>query len=74
VTGLKAYEFIHTVGDAHIYSNYVEQCKLQLSREEPPLPMMKINPTIKDLVNFKYEDFELVGYDPFPAIKGEVAV
>lgn len=74
VCGLKPGEFIHTLGDAHLYSNHLEQAKLQLSREERPLPQMKLNPNIKNIFDFKYEDFELVGYDPHPAIKAEVAV
>ena len=74
VTGLEAGEFIHTIGDAHIYSNHVEQCKLQLSRAERPLPTMTLNPDIKDIFDFKYEDFTLSDYNPHPSIKGEVAV
>lgn len=74
VTGLEAGEFIHTIGDAHIYSNHIEQCKLQLSRDERPLPTMTLNPNVKDIFKFKYEDFTLSGYDPHPSIKGEVAV
>lgn len=67
-------DFVHTMGDAHLYSNHFEQAKLQLSREPRPLPQMKINPEIKDLFDFSFEDFELVGYDPHPHIKGKVAV
>ncbi len=74
VTGLKPGEFVHTLGNAHIYSNHFEQVKLQLTREPYPLPQMKINPEVKDIFDFKYEDFELVGYQCHPAIKGEVAV
>lgn len=74
VTGLKAGEFIHTLGDAHIYLNHLEQVKLQLTREPRPLPTMKINPEVKDIFSFKYEDFELVNYNPLPHIKGVVAV
>lgn len=74
VCGLKPGEFIHTLGDAHLYSNHLEQAKLQLSRECKPLPQMKINPNVKSIFDFKFEDFELVGYDPHPAIKAEVAV
>lgn len=74
VTGLKVGEFIHTMGDAHIYSNHVEQINLQLSREPRKLPQMKINPNVKSITDFKYEDFTLEGYDPYPAIKGKVAV
>lgn len=67
-------DFVHTMGDAHLYSNHFEQAKLQLSREPRPLPQMKINPEIKNLFDFSFEDFELVGYDPHPHIKGKVAV
>jgi len=67
-------EFVHTLGDAHIYTNHLDQIRLQLSREPRPLPMMKINPNVKSILDFRYEDFELVGYDPHKAIKGEVAV
>lgn len=74
VTGLKAGEFVHTLGNAHIYSNHFEQVKQQLAREPYPLPQMKINPEVKDIFDFKYEDFELVGYQCHPSIKGDVAV
>lgn len=74
VCDLEPGEFIHTFGDAHIYSNHLEQVELQLSRDFRPLPTMKINPNVKDIFGFKYEDFELVGYDPHPHIKGAVAV
>lgn len=74
VTGLEAGEFIHTTGDTHLYLNHLEQAKLQLTREPRPLPKMKINPDVKDLFDFKYEDFELIGYDPLPHIPGVVAV
>jgi thymidylate synthase len=74
VTGLKPGEFIHTTGDSHIYLNHMEQVKLQLSRTPRPLPTMKINPNVKSIFDFKYEDFKLEGYDPWPAIKGEVSV
>ena len=74
VTGLKAGDFVHTLGDAHIYKNHLEQVKLQLSRIPRSLPQIKINPEVKDIFNFKYEDFEIIGYDPHPHIKGEVAV
>ncbi len=74
VCGLKPKEFIHTLGDAHIYSNHVEQAKLQLSRDPRPLPVMRINPNVKDIFDFHYEDFQLEGYDPHPHIKAEVAV
>ena len=74
VCGLKPGEFVHTLGNAHIYSNHFEQVKLQLSREPYPLPKMKINPEVKNIDDFKYEDFELVDYQCHPVIKGDVAV
>lgn len=74
VTGLKAGEFVHTLGDAHLYANHVEQAHLQLSRSPRPLPTMKLNPDVKDIFRFRYEDFTLEGYDPHPHIKAEVAV
>lgn len=74
VCGLKPGDFVHTLGDAHLYSNHLEQARLQLSRDFRPLPQMKINPEVKDLFEFKYEDFELINYDPHPHIKAEVAV
>lgn len=74
VTGLEAGEFIHTTGDTHLYSNHLEQAKLQLTRTPRPLPKMKINPDVKDLFAFKYEDFELVDYNPYPHISAKVAV
>jgi thymidylate synthase len=74
VTGLEAGEFIHTTGDTHLYSNHLEQAKLQLTRTPRPLPKIKINPDVKDLFAFKYEDFELVDYNPYPHISAEVAV
>ena len=74
VTGLKPGEFIHTTGDTHLYVNHLEQVKLQLTREPRSLPKMKINPEVKSIFDFKYEDFELVDYDPHPHIKGVVAV
>ena len=74
VTGLEAGEFIHTLGDAHIYLNHVDQVKLQLTREPRPLPRMVLNPDVKNIFNFGYEDFQLTGYDPYPHIKGEVAI
>jgi thymidylate synthase len=73
-TGLKPGEFVHTFGDLHLYTNHVEQAKLQLSREPRKLPTMKINPDVRDIFGFKYEDFALEGYDPHPAIKAPVAV
>jgi thymidylate synthase len=74
VTGLKAGEFIHTLGDAHLYSNHLEQTALQLSRTPGPLPTMTLNPDIKSIFDFKFEDFVLNNYQPMPAIKAEVAV
>ncbi|NLG31688.1 MAG: thymidylate synthase [Acholeplasmataceae bacterium] len=74
VTGLKPYEFIHTTGDTHIYLNHFDQINLQLSREPRKLPTMKINPNVKSIYDFKYEDFTLEDYHPHPAIKGVVAV
>jgi thymidylate synthase len=74
VTGLQPGDFVHTFGDVHIYLNHMEQVKLQLTREPFPLPTMKINPEIKNIFDFKFEDFELVGYQAHPHIKGEVAV
>ena len=74
VTGLREGDFVHTLGDAHIYTNHLEQVKLQLSREPRSLPRMKINPNVKNIFDFQYEDFELEAYDPHPHIKGEVAV
>jgi thymidylate synthase len=74
VCGLQPGEFIHTLGDAHIYLNHMEQVKLQLTREPLQLPIMKINPEVKDIFDFKYSDFELVGYEAHPHIPGKVAV
>jgi thymidylate synthase len=74
VTGLKAGDFVHTLGDAHIYLNHLEQVKLQLTREPRPLPKMKINPDVKNIFDFQYEDFELTDYDPWPHIPGVVSV
>ena len=74
VCGLQPGEFIHTTGDTHLYLNHLEQAALQLSREPRPLPKMVINPEVKDIFSFKYEDFTLEGYDPWPAIKAPVAV
>lgn len=72
--GLEAGDFVHTFGDAHIYSNHIDQVKLQLSRKPYALPTMKINPDVKDIFNFKYEDFELCDYQSHPHIKGAVAI
>jgi thymidylate synthase len=66
--------FIHTFGDAHLYNNHMDQARLQLSREPRPLPTMKINPDVKDIFKFKFEDFTLENYDPWPHIKAAVAV
>lgn len=74
VTGLQPGEFIHTTGDTHLYLNHLEQARLQLTREPRPLPTMKINPDVKDLFAFKFEDFQLENYDPWPHIKAEVSV
>ncbi|CAM3974267.1 thymidylate synthase [Alicyclobacillus pomorum] len=74
VTGLKPGEFIHTLGDAHIYNNHIEQCKLQLTREPYPLPQVRLNPNVRSLFDFTLEDIELVGYQAHPHIKGEVSV
>jgi thymidylate synthase len=74
VCGLKPGEFVHTFGDLHLYANHIEQAKLQLSREPRPLPRMKLNPAVKKIDDFKFEDFELVGYDPHPGIKAPIAV
>jgi thymidylate synthase (EC 2.1.1.45) len=74
VTGLQEGDFVHTLGDAHIYLNHLKQVKLQLTRDPRPLPTMKLNPDVKNIFDFTFEDFELIGYDPHPAIKGEVSV
>jgi len=73
-TGLKAHEFIHTLSDTHIYLNHIEQAKLQLTREPRPLPKMILNPEIKNIFDFDYEDFKLEGYDPYPAIRAEIGI
>jgi len=73
-TGLEAYEFVHTLGDAHIYLNHIEQVKLQLSREPKQLPNLKINPNKKDIFSFAFEDFSLENYDPHPHIKGAISI
>lgn len=74
VTGMEAYEFVHTFGDVHLYKNHVEQAKLQLTREPFPLPVMRLNPAVTDLSQFRYEDFTLENYQSHPAIKASVAV
>lgn len=74
VTGLEPRYFIHTLGDAHLYNNHLEQARLQLTREPRPLPVMRINPEVKSIFDFHYEDFTLEGYDPHPHIKAEVSV
>jgi len=74
VCGLKPGDFVHTFGDLHLYQNHLEQARLQLSREPRPLPTMKMNPDVKEIDGFVYEDFELVGYDPHPTIKAPIAV
>jgi len=74
VTGLKPGEFVHTLGDAHIYMNHIDQVKMQLAREPRKLPQMKINPEVKDIFSFTYEDFQLSDYDPHPHIKGDIAI
>ena len=74
VCGLEPGEFVHTTGDTHLYLNHMEQTDLQLTREPRPLPQMRLNPEVKNIFDFKYEDFELVNYDPHPHIKGVVAV
>ena len=74
VTGLQPGDFIHTLGDAHIYNNHFEQVKLQLTRSPRPLPKMILNPEVNDIFDFKYEDFTLVDYDPYPSIPGKVSV
>ena len=74
VTGLKAGDFIHTTGDTHLYLNHIEQARLQLTRTPRPLPRMVINPDVKDIFDFRYEDFQIEGYDPWPHIKAAVSV
>lgn len=74
VTGLRPGEFIHTLGDAHIYNNHLEQVKLQLTREPYPLPSLRLNPNVKSIFDFKFEDFEIVNYQAHPHIKGEISV
>jgi len=74
VCGLRPGAFVHTFGDLHLYQNHLEQAKLQLSRTPRPLPQIKLNPTIRNIHEFKFEDVELIGYDPHPAIKAPIAV
>ena len=74
VCGLECGEFIHTLGDAHIYTNHIDQVNEQLRRKPKKLPQIKINPSVKNIFDFKYEDFSLEGYDPYPLIKAPVAV
>ena len=74
VCGLKPGEFVHTFGDLHLYSNHLEQARLQLSRTPRRLPVMKLNPEVSNIDDFKFEDFTLEGYDPWPAIKAAIAV
>ncbi|QDS32881.1 MULTISPECIES: thymidylate synthase [Brevibacillus] len=74
VTGLEVGDFVHTIGDAHLYLNHIEQVKLQLTREPKPLPKLVLNPEVTSIFDFKYEDIEIVGYESHPHIKGEVAV
>jgi thymidylate synthase len=74
VCDLEPGDFVHTFGDAHLYLNHLEQTELQLSRDCRPLPTMKINPAVKDIFSFTYEDFELLNYDPHPHIKAPVAI
>lgn len=74
VCGLRPGDFIHTLGDAHLYLNHLDQARLQLTRDPRPLPRMIINPEVKDIFGFRYEDFTLEGYDPHPHIKAQVSV
>ena len=74
VTGLKPGDFVHTLGDAHLYSNHMEQVELQLSRDPKPLPTLKLDPNVDSIFDFKFENFTLENYDPHPHIKGKVAV
>lgn len=74
VTGLKPGDFVHTLGDAHLYHNHMEQARLQLEREPRALPTMRINPAVDDIFDFGFDDFELVGYDPWPSIRAPIAV
>jgi thymidylate synthase len=74
VTGFRPGDFIHTTGDTHLYLNHLDQARLQLTRQPRPLPTMQINPDVKNIFDFRYEDFQLVGYDPWPHIKADVSV
>ncbi len=74
VTGLQAWDFVHTLGDAHIYLNHIEQVKLQISREPRKLPQLQLNQNVKNLFDFNFDDFQIVNYDPHPHIKGEISV
>ena len=74
VTGLTAGDFIHTTGDTHLYLNHIDQARLQLTREPRPLPKMIINPDVRSILNFKFEDFELTSYNPYPHITAQVSV
>ena len=74
VCDLEVGDFVHTLGDAHIYNNHIEQLELQMTRDFRPLPQLKLNPEVKNIFDFKYDDFEIVGYDPHPHIAGKVAV
>ena len=74
VCGLQPGDFIHTSGDAHLYRNHIDQARLQLTRAPRPLPQMIINPAVTSVFDFKYEDFRLEGYDPYPTIKAEISV
>jgi thymidylate synthase len=74
VCDLEPGDFVHTFGDVHLYNNHIEQAKLQLTREPTALPQLKINPNVKNIFDFKFEDFELLNYDPMPHIKAEVSV
>jgi thymidylate synthase len=74
VTGLQPGEFIHTLGDAHIYLNHVDQVILQLTREPRPLPTLKLHPEVKSIFDFKFEDFTIENYNPHPHIKGEISI
>jgi thymidylate synthase len=74
VCDLEVGDFVHTLGDAHIYNNHIEQLELQLTRDFRPLPQLKLNPAVTNIFDFTYDDFEIVGYDPHPHIAGKVAV